>query len=79
MPSSRPTTRPMIVIELDGPALDLALDMMRNVIAEAESGAFGVGHLRVGIDPLDSGLKFSVDGGTWSPPVPGKITGIGND
>lgn len=29
--------------------------------------------VRVGIDPLDNGVKFSVDHGTWSPPMRGKI------
>lgn len=29
--------------------------------------------IRVGIDPLDGGLKFSVDHGVWSPPMAGRI------
>jgi hypothetical protein len=32
--------------------------------------------IRVGIDPLDNGLKFSVDYSTWSPPMVGDV---GND
>lgn len=30
--------------------------------------------IRVGIDPMDNGLKFSVDYGTWSPPLNGNVT-----
>lgn len=29
--------------------------------------------IRVGIDPIDDGLKFSVDYSTWSPPITGTI------
>jgi hypothetical protein len=29
--------------------------------------------IRVGIDPLDNGVKFSVDYGTWSPPMTGRL------
>ena len=30
--------------------------------------------VRVGIDPLDKGLKFSVNWGLWSPPIQGAIS-----
>jgi hypothetical protein len=33
--------------------------------------------LRVGIDPLDHGLKFSVNHSTWSKPYQGAILGNG--
>lgn len=30
--------------------------------------------VRVGIDPQDDGLKFSINGMTWSPPIVGIIS-----
>lgn len=30
--------------------------------------------VRVGIDPMDNGLKFSVNWGTWSPPIYGELS-----
>lgn len=33
----------------------------------------GLRSIRVGIDPIDSAVKFSVDYSTWSPPITGRI------
>jgi hypothetical protein len=43
------------------------------MILDIETRHGGLRSIRVGIDPLDNGLKFSVDYGTWSPPMAGKI------
>ena len=49
----------------------LLLDCMQAIL---DSGSV-VHSIRVGIDPLDSGLKFSVNYKTWSPPIRGEQTG----
>jgi len=68
------TNKPMTVIELtevDG-GLQATLDMMRSIVEF--NTAQHILDLRVGIDPMDNGLKFSVDGGVWSPPARGIVT-----
>lgn len=43
------------------------------MILDIETRHGGLRSVRVGIDPTDNGLKFSVDYGTWSPPMAGTI------
>ena len=49
----------------------LALAHLQAIIDE--NATREIRSIRVGIDPLDNGLKFSIDYGTWSPLIPGKI------
>lgn len=57
-------------------------DAMKRLVAYCaditDQGTRGHYSVRVGIDPLDNGLKFSVNNSTWSPPIRGAISG-GND
>ena len=57
------------VTETESVALTLAY--LQAIIDE--NATRGIRSIRVGIDPLDNGLKFSIDYGTWSPPIPGKV------
>jgi hypothetical protein len=59
----------MIIITLTGEGLDRALRHLA-MLAETADRTY---ELRVAIDPLDSGLKFKVNQGVWSPPCPGEI------
>jgi hypothetical protein len=43
------------------------------MIESMSTRAIGLRSVRVGIDELDNGLKFSVDYSTWSPPITGTI------
>lgn len=43
------------------------------MIESMSARAFPLRSIRVGIDPLDDGVKFSVDYSTWSPPITGTI------
>lgn len=44
-----------------------------NVISVISDMSPAIDSIRVGIDPLDNSLKFSVNWGTWSPPIYGLI------
>jgi hypothetical protein len=68
------TDKPMTFIELtevEG-GLPRALEMMRSIIEFADANT--IFDLRVGIDPIDHGLKFSVNRATWTPPARGIIS-----
>lgn len=63
----------MYVIDVTDPdQLSRALRYFE-MILDIEARKPGLRSVRVGIDPLDNGLKFSVDYGTWSPPMAGTI------
>lgn len=65
----------MTVIEITDPrTMALLMEAMSNIVGMSDAVAGGLRSLRVGIDPLDGGLKFSVEGSTWSPPYKGEIS-----
>jgi hypothetical protein len=49
------------------------LDSFRLIIDRVARAHGPIRSVRVGIDPVDDGLKFSVDYGVWSPPITGTI------
>lgn len=63
----------MIVITVTGErdALERLMSMFFTMLHEWERDT--ITEVRVGIDPLDNGVKFSVNRGTWSPPCYGVI------
>jgi hypothetical protein len=64
----------MIVIQLTTERRGLGdlIDMMRSIVQFVDNGNVLL-DIRVGIDPVDNGAKFSVNGHTWSPPAHGII------
>lgn len=61
----------MIVIDIRDDAAMQRLAEYCQAIGAQHRAYYSV---RVAIDPLDNGLKFSVNGSTWSPPIRGEIT-----
>lgn len=65
----------MHVITISDPRqMALLMETMSNIVGMSDAVPGGLTSLRVGIDPLDNGLKFSVEGSTWSPPYKGEIS-----
>jgi hypothetical protein len=63
----------MTVIDLtDREQIERFLKYLR-MIESMGARQVGLRSIRVGIDPLDDAVKFSVDYSTWSPPITGKI------
>ena len=56
----------------NGPAM--LMETMSNIVGMSDAIGGGLTSLRVGIDPLDNGIKFSVEHSTWSPPYRGEIS-----
>lgn len=66
------TNQRMTVIQVsDRDEVEGLLTMMSTIL-DFDTAHF-VLDVRVGIDPLDNGVKFSVNGMTWSPPIKGVI------
>lgn len=63
----------MYVIDVTDPAQVMRLLRYFVMMTDLASRGGTLGSIRVGIDPLDNGVKFSVDYGVWSPPMTGKI------
>lgn len=61
----------MHVIQLSDEGLKDLLSMMSTIVKYAETVG-NVLDIRVGIDPEDNGVKFSVNGQVWSPPAEGE-------
>ena len=61
----------MFVIEIRDDAAMERLAEYCEAIAAQHRAYYSI---RVGIDPLDNGLKFSVNGSTWSPPIAGVVS-----
>jgi hypothetical protein len=69
------TTRELLmhVIDVtDREQIETLIKYLR-MIESMSTRAIGLRSVRVGIDELDNGLKFSVDYSTWSPPITGTI------
>lgn len=69
------TTRELLmhVIDItDREQIELLLKYLR-MVESMGARSTPLRSIRVGIDPLDDGLKFSVDYSTWSPPITGTI------
>ncbi len=63
----------MHVIDLtDAEQIDRFIKYCR-MIESMSARSFPLRSIRVGIDPVDDGVKFSVDYSTWSPPITGTI------
>jgi hypothetical protein len=64
----------MIVITVthERDALDRLMSMFYTMLNEWERDT--ITSIRVGIDPMDDGVKFSVNHATWSPPCYGVIS-----
>jgi hypothetical protein len=71
------TTRELLmhVIDItDREQIELLLKYFRMIDGMAtRQGMPPLRSIRVGIDPLDDSVKFSVDYSTWSPPITGTI------
>jgi hypothetical protein len=66
----------MVIIEITDPrTMALLMETMSNIVGMSDSVPGGLHDLRVGIDRMDNGLKFSVEGSTWSPPYVGVVKG----
>ena len=64
----------MSVIEISDPyQMGNLMEVLSNIVGMNDA-VDGLSSLRVGIDPLDNGIKFSVEHSTWSPPYKGEIT-----
>jgi len=69
----------MAIIEITDPTVMIDLmEAMSNIVGMHDALMTDrdrpLNSLRVGIDPLDNGVKFSVEHSTWSPPYKGDIT-----
>jgi hypothetical protein len=68
-------SKAMTMIEITDPrVMAMVMEAMSNIVGMSDAIPGGLTSLRVGIDPTDNGLKFSVEYSTWSPPYQGEIT-----
>lgn len=72
---NEPAQPRMTVIDITDPrVMAMLIEAMANIVGMSDAVRGGLTSIRVGIDPLDNGLKFSVERSTWSPPYRGEIS-----
>jgi ABC-type taurine transport system ATPase subunit len=66
--------RPMTVIQLteENGGIDSLLAVFAAIVKYSEGSTML--DVRIGINPVDSGITFSVNGLPWSPPIAGEIS-----
>lgn len=63
----------MISIDVTDPEQKIRLLRYFVMITDMSVRKGGLFSIQVGIDPLDNGVKFSVNYGPWSMPMTGKV------